>query len=370
MAREGLVSHKHTVLSVTGQTFHVQFPVYLGTSTPFAPRFRMLKVSPLDRLRQLLQAGAQLTYADLRHHTNLGDKQVSRLLDQLRAEGLPITESRRGRLKVFELPPERQQVAVPDLRFDNDELRALAVAAKASRAALTGTPHAGALQRAFDQLLAHARPVTYLFDVDEPQQEWFFDDTPADLIAIDSFRQLEAAMDERQPVLLDYYTGSTGQQWHGRRIDPYAFIKRQRTWLLVGYCHKRQRVQHFALTRISQVVRCPDEHYELQAGFSAENYFSATLGTFASGGTYELRLLVEPDRALHFRERKYHHNQQIEEERPDGRLVVSFELEGLDEMRSFCQSWGTGITVLAPIELRERLRQEAETLAARYQSLT
>jgi predicted DNA-binding transcriptional regulator YafY len=35
-------------------------------------------------------------------------------------------------------------------------------------------------------------------------------------------------------------------------------------------------------------------------------------------------------------------------------------------MRSFCQSWGTGITVLAPAELRERLRQEAEELVARY----
>jgi predicted DNA-binding transcriptional regulator YafY len=326
----------------------------------------MPKTSPSELLCRLLNAGEYLTYTQLRQHTGLGNKQVSRLLDQLRAEGVPVVEGRQGRHKVFSLPPERQEVTVPELRLAGDELRALAIAAKASRSALAGTPHAGALQRAFDQLLTHARPVTYLFDVDEPQQEWFFDDNPADAIALDCFRQLEVAMDEHQSVRIDYYTAGAGRQSQGRQLDPYAFIKRQRSWLLVAYCHERRMVRHFAMTRISQVVPCPGEHFEVQAGFNPERYFGATLGAFASGETYELRLLVEPDRALHFRERRYHHNQLIEEEHPDGRLVVSFELEGLDEMRSFCQSWGTGITVLAPAELRERLRQEAEELVARY----
>lgn len=325
----------------------------------------MLKNAPLVTLHQLLQAGEPLTYPQLRQHTGLGDKQLARLLRLLRAQGLPVTEGRRGRQKVFGLPPTHQQVAVPDLRLANDELRALAIAAKASRAALAGTPYAGALRRAFDQLLTHARPVTYLFDVDEPQQEWFFDDNPTDTIGLDCFRQLEAAMDERQSVRIDYYTAGAGRQSQGRLIDPYAFIKRQRTWLLVGYCHARQALRHFAMTRISRVETCPDQFFEPVAGFDPEHYFDAALGAFASGTTYELQLLVEPGPALHFRERRYHHNQQIEE-RPDGRLFVSFELEGLDEMRSFCQGWGTGITVLAPAELRERLRQEAEELAARY----
>jgi predicted DNA-binding transcriptional regulator YafY len=322
--------------------------------------------SALERIRSWLREGQPLTYSDLQKRTHLSERQLGRLIHQLRQEGLPVQEVRQGKHKVFTLPPERQLVAVPDLQFDNAELRALAVAAKASRAILAGTPHAAALRRAFDQLLAHAKPVTYLFDVDEPGQEWFFDDSAADTIALDCFRLLEQAMDERQTVRFDYLTASTGRQWRGRRLDPYAFVKRQRSWQLVGYCHERQRVQHFAMTRVSHVEPCPGQHYEMMPGFDPEQYFRGTLGAFASGDTHELQLLVEPSCALHFRERQYHPTQQIEQERPDGRLLVSYELEGLDEMRSFCQSWGTGITVLEPAELREKLRQEAETIVVRY----
>lgn len=329
----------------------------------------MPTLSALEQLRRWLQAGETLTYCDLQQRLHLGERQLARLVAQVRAEGLPVIESRQGKHKTFTLAPERQQVAVPDLRFANDELRALTIAAKASRAALAGTPHAAALGRAFHQLLTHAQAVTYLFALEEPQQEWFFDENPADTTMLDSFRLLEAAMDEHQTVRFDYFTASTGQQWHGRRLDPYAFIKRQRSWQLVGFCHERQRIQHFAMTRVSHVEPCPGQYYEVEPGFDPERYFWGTLGAYASGATYELRLLVEPDRALYFRERQYHPTQQIEDDaRPDGRLVVSYELEGFDEMRSFCQSWGTGITVLAPPELRERLRQEALVVVARYRT--
>lgn len=332
----------------------------------------MPKLSPLDHFRHWLQEGQALTYAELTRRLGLSERQLARLVQQLRAEGLPITETRQGKHKAFALPPERQQVAVPDLRFDNAELRALAVAAKASRAMLAGTPHAAALGQAFGKLLAHARPVAYLFDVDEPLNDWQFDDQPADFIAVESFQQLETAMDARQSVHIDYFTAGKQRHSHHRKVDPYNFYKRGRSWIMVGYCHERQALRNFALPRISRVVPCPDEHFEILAGFDPERYFSASLGAFTAGETYTLRLLVEPDRASYFRERQYHYTQLIEEgqpgsERADGRLVVSYELEGLDELRSFCQSWGTGITVLEPAELRTLLRHEAEVLAARYQ---
>jgi predicted DNA-binding transcriptional regulator YafY len=330
------------------------------------------KVSTLERLRNWLQEGHTLTYAELTSRIGLSERQLARHMQQLRDEGYPIIENRQGKHKTFALPPERQQVAVPDLRFDNAELRALTVAAKASRSMLAATPHAAALGQAFDKLLAHARPVAYLFDVDEPLNDWHFDDQPADPIAPDSFHQLEIAMDARQPVYIDYFTAGRQRHSHQRKVDPYNFYKRGRSWIMVGYCHERRALRNFALPRISQVTPCLEEHFEILNGFDPERYFAGSLGAFTAGETYTLRLLVESDRASYFRERQYHHTQIIEEggtgaERSDNRLIVSYELEGLDELRSFCQSWGTGITVLEPAELRELLRHEAEVLAARYQ---
>ena len=326
----------------------------------------MPKLLVLDRLRHWLQEGQALTYPELTRRTGLGERQLARLVQQLRDEGLPVAETRQGRLKVFTLPPEHQQVAVPDLRFGNAELRALVVATKASQAVLAATPHAAALQQAFDKLLDHARPVAYLFDIDEPRQEWYFEDGRAAALDLACFRQLEEALDVRQSVYIDYFTAGQQRHSHHRRIDPYVFAWRSRSWMLVAYCHERRDLRTFALARISRVEPCPEEYFDIPIDFDPERYYAASLGAITAGETYTLRLLVEPNRASYFRERQYHPTQIIEETRLDGRLVVSFELEGLDEMRSFCQSWGTGITVQEPAELRERLRQEAEELALRY----
>lgn len=329
------------------------------------------KHTPDEWIRQQLHAGQRLTIQHIQQATSLSDRQIRRHISALRQEGLPIQQERSGLRKRFFLPADRQQVTVPDLQFDAAELRALAIAAKASRSLLIDTPHAQALHQAFEKLLERARPVSYVFDLDEPMQEWHFDETPSNLIAPDCFRQLEQAMDERRSVRIDYLTAKDGRSSVDRKVDPYCFVKRHRAWLLIAFCHQRNDLRNFALTRISRVVPCDDAletaFFSVPEDFHAEDYFRASLGAINSGECYELRLLVEPEKALFFRERFYHPTQLIEEDRPDGRLVVSYELEGLEEMRSFCQSWGTGMTVIGPDELRERLLQDARLLIERYQ---
>ncbi len=331
----------------------------------------MPNLPSVERLRRLLDTGASYTLLQLQQELKLGGKQLRRLLTQLTQDNTPIDVTRQGKHKLIALPPDRQRVPIPDLHFDTTELRALAIAAKASRSVLVSTPHAEALQRAFDKLLEHARPVTYLFDLEEPMNEWIFDDHLADQIVLDCFRQLETAMDERRSVRIDYFTASTNRSSQGRKVDPYFFALRNRAWMLVAYCHTRAKPLTFALASISRVIPCDEAikgaFFDIPADFEPEDFFRSSLGAISSGECYELRLLVEPDKAPYFRRRLYHPTQQIEEEHADGRLVVSYELEGFEEMRSFCQGWGVGITVLAPDDLRERLRQEAKTLMKRYQ---
>lgn len=331
----------------------------------------MAKLTPDESLRLLLDRGESLLLQQIEERLQIGERQIRRIIRQFQRDGIPIQERRDGRYKVFYLPADRQQVPVPDLRFDAAELRALTVAAKASRSVLAGTPHTEALNKAFDKLLEGVRPVSYVFDLDEPMQEWHFDDSQADQIVLSCFGQLEHAMDERRSVRIDYQTGKDGRVSVGRKIDPYCFARRKQAWMLMAYCHQRQAVRTFALGRISQVTPCDDAKetafFEIKSDFMAEDYFRASLGAITAGECYVLRLLVEPEKALFFRQRKYHETQEIEEDRVDGRLVVSYEVEGFEEMRSFCQGWGTGITVLSPDELRNRLRQEAEELVKRYQ---
>lgn len=323
-----------------------------------------------ERLRLLLDDGRKLTLRQMKERLALGERQVRRLLHQLQQSGIVIRSEQQSREKCFYLDEYDQRTALPDLRFSQAELRSLTLAVKASQAMLAGTPHAEPLHAVFDKLLAQVDPVAYVFDVEEQLKEWQFEHDVPDQIALDNFRQIDQAITERCAIRINYITASSQQISEGRRIDPYFFAKRGRSWMVIGYCHHRKAMRNFALTRISQVTPCdPSQesaYFTIPEDFVAEDYFRGAFGAINSDTCYELRLLVEPEKALHFRGRSYHPTQLIEEDRLDGRLVVSYELEGFEEMRSFCQGWGTGITVLDPSELRERLFQEAQVIINRY----
>lgn len=82
-----------------------------------------------------------------------------------------------------------------------------------------------------------------------------------------------------------------------------------------------------------------------------------------------VRLLVECNRTSHFEREEYHPTQVIEEtpeERGDGRMVVSYEVAGLDEVRTWIRSWGPGVKVLAPKKLAELVATDAAAVQARY----
>ena len=326
-----------------------------------------------ERLRLLLDDGRQLTLQQMQQQIGVSERQVRRLLEGLGKLGIQVRHSYDDGRKHFFLDEEDQRTELPGPRFSQSELRSLTLAAKASQGILAGTPHAESLRNVFEKLIEQVDPVAYVFDVEDQLQTWQFEQVVLDAIALDNFRKLERAITSRCSVRIDYTTGNSGQVSGGRRIDPYIFARRGRSWMVIGYCHQRKALRNFAMVRISQVEVCdPDKEdavFAIPEDFVPEEYFKGAFGAINSDITYQVRLLVEPNKAFAFRDRKYHATQKIEEERSDGRLVVFLQMESLEEMRSFVQGWGVGVTVLEPTELRERLYQEAQELIERYRTL-
>ena len=333
----------------------------------------MKAISNVERLRVLLDDGRQLTLQQMQQQIGISERQVRRLLKHFGQAGITLRHEYRDGRKYFFLNEQDQRTALPNLRFSQSELRSLTVAVKASRAMLAGTPHAEPLQSVFSKLLEQVDPVAYVFDVEDQLQAWQFDSDVPDQIALDNFRGLDRAIAERRSVRIDYTTGGSGQTSQGRMIDPYFLAKRGRAWMVIGYCHQKRDMRNFALVRISRTEICDpaqdDIIFTIPEDFVPEEYFRGAFGAINSDTVYEVRMLIEPDKAFAFRDRKYHATQVIEEERSDGRLVIFLQMESFEEMRSFVQGWGTGVTVLDPPELRERLGQEAQELVERYRTL-
>jgi proteasome accessory factor B len=63
----------------------------------------------------------------------------------------------------------------------------------------------------------------------------------------------------------------------------------------------------------------------------------------------------------------YHPSQSIEGEPADGSVIMSFEICGVDEMKSWIMEWGSCVEVLEPGWLREDICKMANDIIQIYQ---
>ncbi len=331
--------------------------------------------STLWRLLELLNQGEQ-SYEDLMERLGVSTRQFQRLFNKLRAEEIEIKERQEkesGR-KLFSLAVPYQWIDYRVISLTEGEILALTVAAQASGAILDVTPLKRDLHSAFKTLLKEltSQPIA-LFEPEDEDRIWHFKAAPAVPIRAQIFNTLREMIAERHAVLIDYLSASTGVQSTNRKIHPYLIAVRGGSWILVAYCTRRKEIRDFSIAAISAVTPCDPAtdtsvifHYPDE--FNAEEYFSKRFSAVGGDRTYTVRMIAEKKQAEGFRRKKYHPTQEIEQTYDDGRIVVRYEVAGLDEIRCFAQGWGIGVTVIEPLELVEIMGEQARELAGRYQA--
>lgn len=330
--------------------------------------------STADQLLALLRRGERLTQQEAADRLDLSARQVRRIITRFQEENIPIRSARRGRAKEYYLDLPDQQVDGLPVGLKERQMLALVVAAEAARSALRPTPLADPLAGAVGQLLPHISPHVMSFEPEEESGHWHFGDAPSVDLDPDVFETLTAAIDRRQPVRIDYYTASTDTHWDGRKINPLVLAAPRGSWICVAYCHMREGLRDFSLAGIDRVAPCTSggqpERFDRPEGFDPEFYFRDRFGALAGDEVHTVRLLVEPDRAPYFERKRYHPTQVIEEgpeEREDNRMVVSYEVAGLQEVRAWVRSWGPGVKVLDPPELASLVAEDAAATREQYE---
>lgn len=322
----------------------------------------------VETVRRQLDIGEEFTYDDLCAATGYSQRHIKRAIDALNAAGVPVRSN--GRPLRFSIPERHRRNACRTIGLTDDEILVLQLAAQISRSALEPTPLCTALVTALDRLLESLAAGSISFDSEAQTRRWYFGDAPSAPLDAAIFNTMREAAINNQSVRIDYFSASSGKESHNRKLDPYCITMRGGTWLVIAYCHLRNGIREFNLVDIGRAVLC-DPATEAQAYFTIPEsfdpgiYFRDRFRHIGIGDVYEVRLLVERHQAPYFRRKNYHPTQQIEE-RDEGRIEVSFEVQGLDEVRSFAQSWGVGVTVVAPDELVEMMREQAREIARKY----
>lgn len=326
-----------------------------------------------SELLDLLGSGCAPTQAEAARRLGLSERSARRHLRRLEAEGL-VEVRRDGLCKRYVLRLEHRPLAPVPIRLTEGEAEALTVAVLAARDVLAPTPFAAPLAAAHEKLERAWLAEAFSFEPESEPGCWRFDDVlggvpePFDR---GCFAALIEAVRNRRPVCATYYTASRQRRSEGRRLHPLGFLIRAGAWMVVafdpGAPDAGVRVKDFALAGFETVHVLRDETFCPPAGFDLTLHARDRFRALAGAEPCVVRLLVEPEAAPYFSRKKYHPTQQIEDDdREDGRVVVSFDVEGLDDVAAWVLSWGPKLRVLEPAELAERVAASHRAAAERY----
>jgi predicted DNA-binding transcriptional regulator YafY len=163
---------------------------------------------------------------------------------------------------------------------------------------------------------------------------------------------------QRRILRLTYRDRARGET--ARDVEPLGVVCYGGTWHLVAWCRLRNDVRHFRVDRIRTLVQL-DEKAPPRPDFSLAKHLEASMSDHATLPVRVWFALKVQERA-----RRESHATLIEERVRDGGAEFSLYTWSLDWMAAWLLSFGHDAEALAPAELRELVRSQAEKTIQRY----
>ena len=181
-----------------------------------------------------------------------------------------------------------------------------------------------------------------------------------------NFAHVAQAWADGRVVEFEYEPGE-GERRHAR-VRPY-FLEPDaagRSVYLIGFDETVSAMRTYKVERIRSSTLTADR-YQIPDDFDPDRWLAHSWGIWSSDttATVDVRLRFEASVAHRVREAVWHRSQQVTE-LPDGRVELSVTVAGIVEIRPWILSWGDGVEVLAPPELREAVARSLRGAAARY----
>ena len=161
------------------------------------------------------------------------------------------------------------------------------------------------------------------------------------------------AINQRERLRLRYqrFDGATRDYL----LEPYHLVAYHGNWYLLALNTAAGRIETFALSRCGSLAGTGC-HFARPAGFHAPAFFKNAFGISQADQPWNVRLLFAREVATYIRERAWHASQQLRQRR-NGTLDLRLQTSSRKELIRWILSWMPHVKVLAPRQLRERVRE-------------
>jgi predicted DNA-binding transcriptional regulator YafY len=169
---------------------------------------------------------------------------------------------------------------------------------------------------------------------------------------------LTRSITQKHTVQMRYYSASRNMTAR-REVDPYRLRYVDGGLYLIGYCHLRKDVRMFAVERIRSLS--PTDHpYQMPLHFDLESYVEDAL-VVMRGERVQVELVFDKATAAWVRDRVWHPSQKFKRGKK-GTLSMILQVANTRELLGWILSFGAGVSVVQPKELREAVLREARKI--------
>jgi len=168
-------------------------------------------------------------------------------------------------------------------------------------------------------------------------------------------------------IRIIYETRSREGAISERVVHPYTIMPYVRSWQLIAYCENRQDVIMFKIDRIHEAMILPETRYAVSPDFDPEEYMGNRWGIMrVDGAVEEVVLHFDPEVGRRVSEESWHKSQTTEI-LPDDSVIFRLHMIITPEFVSWLLYYGSGLEVMAPAWLRERVAEEHRKAAMKYE---
>ncbi len=149
-----------------------------------------------------------------------------------------------------------------------------------------------------------------------------------------------------------------------RTISPQHLVHYRGNWYVDAWCHKAEAVRSFSLDAI-RAAALLDEKAKDVPRKELDEHFQSGYGIFAGKDVKWAKLRFTPERARWVSSEDWHPKQKSSYQ-PDGSYVLEVPYSDHRELVMDILKFGADVEVLAPAELRARVRYALRAAADRY----
>ena len=162
---------------------------------------------------------------------------------------------------------------------------------------------------------------------------------------------LQRAIQDQRIVHLHYH-GFERDVDTERVIEPYRLFYAGGIWYVEGFCRLRRDVRTFRISRIEKLAP------------GTATFIKRVYEKRRPDGQIVVRIRFDEKILCWVRERQHY---AFQEEQPDaahqGSVIMTYQVQKITGIMPWVLSWGSGAEVIAPKELRDLIRSEAQKLA-------